>query len=83
MTRPLADDAAVLTQALADDRAVAAGGLGGAAVENPAPPTSPSKNASASPSPTPTGAAGQTPVKLPSSISGQSAQQRTCSAGRG
>lgn len=83
VTKPLTGDAAVLMQALADDKAVAAGGLGGAAVENPTPSTSPSKKASASPSPTPTGSAGQAPVKLPSTISGQSAQQQTCSAGRG
>jgi LCP family protein required for cell wall assembly len=80
VTKPLTGDAAILTQAIADDKAVAAGGLGGAAVANPTPST-PSKTGS--PSPTPTGAPTNAPVPLPSSISGQSAGQQTCSAGQG
>ncbi len=82
VTKPLTGDADVLMQAIAADKAVAAGGLGGAAVTNPE-PTTPSKPGSPSPTPTPTGAATNAPVPLPSTISGQSAAQQTCSTGQG
>jgi len=50
--------------------------LGGAAVANgPKPSSSPSPSASATPN-------GGVPVPLPSSISGQAADQSTCSAGQ-
>jgi hypothetical protein len=65
--------------ALAADQAVIATQLGGAATESGAPASS----ASPTPSPSPSAsAAGGTPVKLPASISGQAADQSTCSTGR-
>jgi LCP family protein required for cell wall assembly len=83
VTKPITGDAEVLMQALAADKAVAAGGLGGAAVANPNPPTGSKSSGTPTPTPTPTGAATNAPVPLPSSISGQSAGEQTCSAGRG
>lgn len=82
VTKPLTADAEVLMQALAADKAVTAGDLGNAAVADPNPTTSKSSG-SPSPTPTPTGAAANAPVTLPSTISGQSAEQQTCSTGRG
>ena len=78
VTLPLTGDADTLMQALAQDEAVAAGGLGSAAVAGP--------SSGSTPSPTPSPSASSTvstPVPLPTTISGQSAQEQTCSAGRG
>jgi LCP family protein required for cell wall assembly len=81
VTKPITGDAAVLMQALAADKAVAAGGLGDAAVADPGATTPPSTKApTPTPSATPSGGA---PVTLPSTISGQAASQQTCSTGRG
>ncbi|HEY4152090.1 MAG TPA: LCP family protein [Pseudolysinimonas sp.] len=77
VTLPDSGDAAVLMTALAADQAVVTHQLGGAAVSN--------GSATPSPSPTPSASAtpdGGAPVPLPTSISGQSADQSTCSAGR-
>ncbi|MEP6844224.1 MAG: LCP family protein [Pseudolysinimonas sp.] len=77
VTLPDTDDAAVLMTALVADQAVSVQQLGGAAVANgPATPSSaPSPSASATPN-------GGVPVPLPTSISGQAADQSTCSAGQ-
>lgn len=77
VTLPDTGDAAVLMTALTADQAVVTQQLGGAAVAN--------GPASASPTPTPSASAtpnGGVPVPLPTSISGQSADQSTCSAGQ-
>lgn len=76
VTLPDSADAAILTTAIAADQAVVAQKLGGAAVANGAKPTS---SPAPSPSATPNGGA---PVPLPTSISGQAADQSTCSAGQ-
>ena len=77
VTLPNTGDAAVLMTALAADQAVVTQQLGGAAVANgsPKPTSSPTPSASATPN-------GGVPVPLPTSISGQSAEQSTCSAGQ-
>ena len=77
VTLPDTADAAVLTNALAADQAVVTQQLGGAAVANgtPAPSATPTPSASATPN-------GGVPVPLPSSISGQAADQSTCSSGQ-
>ncbi len=69
-------DAAALTAALAKDQAVTTSTLGGAAVLTPS--TSSSSSPTPSPSSTPNGG---TPVQLPSTITGQAADQATCTAG--
>ncbi|TPW71806.1 LytR family transcriptional regulator [Schumannella sp. 10F1B-5-1] len=79
-------DATILTDAIAADQAVTAGKLGGAAVDSGA-SADPTQTASpgASASGDPSGAASadpNTPVELPSSITGQSAAQQTCSRGQ-
>jgi LCP family protein required for cell wall assembly len=79
VTLPDTGDAAVLMTALAADQAVAVQQLGGAAVANGKPATSPSATPGPSASATPNGGA---PVPLPTSISGQAADQSTCSAGQ-
>ncbi len=78
VTLPNKDDAATLLAALAADRAVVTQTLGGAAVSSgPTGATStPSPSASATP------VAGGTPVTLPSGISGQAANESTCSTGQ-
>jgi LCP family protein required for cell wall assembly len=78
VTMPLTGDAEVLMKAIAADKPVVAGGLGGAAVTNPSPTPAPTPSGKPTPSPTPTGGA---PVTLPGTISGQSAGQQTCSSG--
>ena len=80
VTLPDTDDAAVLMTALAADQAVVTQQLGGAAVANGSTPTSkpgstPKPSASATPN-------GGVPVPLPTTISGQAADQSTCSAGQ-
>jgi LCP family protein required for cell wall assembly len=75
VTLPDTADAAVLTTALAADQAVVTQQLGGAAVANGTATPTPTPSASATPS-------GGVPVPLPSSISGQAADQSTCSAGQ-
>jgi LCP family protein required for cell wall assembly len=77
VTLPDTGDAAVLTTALAADQAVVTQKLGSAAVANG--PSTPSSSPSPSSSATPKGGV---PVPLPSSISGQAADQSTCSAGQ-
>jgi hypothetical protein len=78
VTTPNTGDAALLVAALAADQAVVTSQLGGAATDSgaPASPASPLASPSASP-------AGGAPVALPSSISGQAADQSTCSTGKG
>jgi LCP family protein required for cell wall assembly len=75
VTLPNLDDAAALIAAIAADKAVVTQQLGGAAVASgtSSPATSPS------PSPTPTVAP---PVALPTGVSGQAADQSTCSTGQ-
>jgi len=77
VTLPDTGDAAVLMTALANDQAVVTQQLGGAAVANgtPKPSSTPTPSASATPN-------GGVPVPLPTSISGQAADQSTCSAGQ-
>ena len=77
VTLPATGDAAVLMTALAADQAVTVQQLGGAAVANgsPTPNATPTPSASATPN-------GGAPVPLPTSISGQAADQSTCSAGQ-
>jgi LCP family protein required for cell wall assembly len=77
VTLPDTDDAAVLMTALAADQAVVTQQLGGAAVANGTtkPGSSPTPSASATPN-------GGVPVPLPTTISGQAADQSTCSAGQ-
>jgi len=77
VTLPNTGDAAVLMTALANDQAVVTQQLGGAAVASgtPKPSSSPTPSASATPT-------GGVPVPLPTSISGQAADQSTCSAGQ-
>jgi LCP family protein required for cell wall assembly len=75
VTLPDTADAAVLMTALTADQAVVTQQLGGAAVARGSPTATPTP----SPSATPNGGA---PVPLPTSISGQSADQSTCSAGQ-
>lgn len=81
VTLPDTADAAVLMTALVADQAVVTQQLGGAAVANGSskptskPTSQPSPSASATPQ-------GGVPVPLPSSISGQAADQSTCSAGQ-
>lgn len=79
VTLPATGDAAVLMTAIAADQAVTVQKLGGAAIVDgkPAPSSSatPSPGASATPN-------GGVPVPLPTSISGQAADQSTCSAGQ-
>jgi len=77
VTLPDSGDAAVLMTALANDQAVVTQQLGGAAVANgtPKPSSTPTPSASATPN-------GGVPVPLPTSISGQAADQSTCSAGQ-
>ena len=77
VTLPDSGDAAVLMTALANDQAVVTQQLGGAAVSNgtPKPSSTPTPSASATPN-------GGVPVPLPTSISGQAADQSTCSAGQ-
>lgn len=77
VTLPDTADAAVLTTALSADQAVIAQQLGGSAVANGAtkPSSTPTPSSSASPN-------GGVPVPLPSSISGQAADQSTCSTGQ-
>ncbi len=70
-------DAAILMQALAADQAVVTTQLGGAAVATSG--GKPSGSPSPTPSPTP---AGGVPVPLPTTISGQAADQSTCSTGQ-
>jgi len=77
VTLPDAADAAVLTTALSADQAVIAQQLGGSAVASG--PTKPTSTPTPSPSASPNGGV---PVPLPSSISGQAADQSTCSAGQ-
>ncbi len=77
VTLPDTADAKVLTDALAADQAVVTQQLGSAAVDAP-PAGSPSPTSSGTPAPKPT----NTPVVLPPSISGQAADQQTCSAGQ-
>jgi hypothetical protein len=77
VTLPVSGDAAVLMTALAADQAVVTQKLGGAAVAN-----GPGKSGS-TPSPSPSATPkGGVPVPLPTSISGQGADQSTCSAGQ-
>ncbi len=76
VTLPDTDDAAVLMTALAADQAVTTQQLGSAAVASG---TTPSSTPNPSPSATPKGGV---PVPLPSSISGQAADQSTCSTGQ-
>jgi LCP family protein required for cell wall assembly len=78
VTVPIAGDAAVLMTALTADQAVVTQQLGGAAVANG--PAKPGSTASPGPSPSATPNGG-VPVPLPTTISGQSADQSTCSAG--
>ncbi len=77
VTLPATGDAAVLMTALAADHAVVTSQLGGAAVASGtgAPSATPTPSASATPN-------GGAPVPLPTSISGQAADQSTCSAGQ-
>jgi LCP family protein required for cell wall assembly len=77
VTLPDTADAALLMTALAADQAVTVQQLGGAAVANGSstPSVTPTPSASATPN-------GGVPVPLPSSISGQAADQSTCSAGQ-
>ncbi|MFC5503426.1 LCP family protein [Lysinimonas soli] len=78
VTLPNDGDASALTAALAADQAVVTQKLGGAAVSSGAPSGSsatPTPSASATPS-------GGVPVQLPSGISGQAADQSTCSKGQ-
>ena len=77
VTLPDSGDAAVLMTALANDQAVVTQQLRGAAVSNgtPKPSSTPTPSASATPN-------GGVPVPLPTSISGQAADQSTCSAGQ-
>ncbi len=77
VTLPSTGDAAVLMTALAADQAVVVQKLGGAAVANGT--AKPSATPAPSPSATPNGGV---PVPLPTSISGQAADQSTCSAGQ-
>lgn len=76
VTVPNVDNASTLMAAIAADKAVVTQTLGGAAVDD----------GSASPTPTPSGSAtppaGGDPVALPSGISGQAADQSTCSTGQ-
>ena len=78
VTLPNAGDAAALVAAIAADQAVVTQKLGGAAVSSGTPstaPTTPTPTASATPN-------GGTPVQLPLGISGQAADQSTCSTGQ-
>ncbi|TPW74099.1 LCP family protein [Schumannella soli] len=85
-------DAKILTDAIAADQAVAAGQLGGAAVDSGTDSTAtpaPTDAASAPASGAASGAPGDevstdpsNPVALPTSITGQSASQQTCSRGQ-
>ncbi|GAB3402085.1 hypothetical protein GCM10027515_11420 [Schumannella luteola] len=86
-------DAKILTDAIGADQAVTAGKLGGAAVDTGAASGAPSDAASAPASGAPSGAASgspadevssdpNAPVALPTSVTGQSAAQQTCSRGQ-
>jgi LCP family protein required for cell wall assembly len=76
VTLPNRDDAAALVAALAADQAVATQTLGGAAIDSGSLP-------SATPTPTPSATPSVRPaVPLPSGISGQAADQSTCSTGQ-
>ncbi|MES1212525.1 MAG: LCP family protein [Leifsonia sp.] len=75
VTLPDTADAAVLMSALTADQAVVTHQLGGAAVPSGSPTATPAPTPSATPN-------GGAPVPLPTSISGQSADQSTCSAGQ-
>jgi anionic cell wall polymer biosynthesis LytR-Cps2A-Psr (LCP) family protein len=75
VTLPDTADAAVLMAALTADQAVVTHQLGGAAVTSGSPTAKPTPTPSATPN-------GGAPVPLPTSISGQSADQSTCSAGQ-
>jgi LCP family protein required for cell wall assembly len=81
VTLPETGDAAILTQALAADQAVVTTKLGGAAVANGAPSAKSTGSASPSPSASATPSGG-VPVPLPTTISGQAADQSTCSTGQ-
>lgn len=74
VTAPNEAEAAPLLAALAADRAVSTSRLGDAAVDSGRPVPS------ASPAPSPSSSAAA-PVELPTSISGQAANQSTCSTG--
>jgi LCP family protein required for cell wall assembly len=79
VTIPNVAEAATLVAAIAADKAVVTQTLGGAAVASP----STGNNASPSPSQTPApSATDAAPVPLPSGISGQVADQSTCSTGQ-
>jgi LCP family protein required for cell wall assembly len=79
VTLPETGDAAILMQALAADQAVVTTQLGGAAVVTGTPTGKPSGSPTPSASATP---AGGVPVPLPTTISGQAADQSTCSTGQ-
>ncbi len=81
VTLPETGDAAILMQALTADQAVVTTQLGGAAVAPAAPSGKPSGPASPTPSASATPAGG-VPVPLPTTISGQAADQSTCSPGQ-
>ena len=78
VTLPETGDAAILMQALTADQAVATSRLGGAAVSTGGGTPTPAPSPSASVPP-----AGGVPVPLPTTISGQAADQSTCSTGQG
>ena len=81
---PNTDDADVLMQAIAADQAVVPAGVGqGSQQADPAAPVAPPAT-DAAPQPTTTAppAPVSTPVALPDSITGQTAADQTCSAGR-
>lgn len=77
VTLPNVADAGTLMAALAADQAVVTHTLGGAAITSgaPTPSGTPRPGSSATP-------AGGVPVPLPSGISGQAADQSTCSTGQ-
>lgn len=81
--QPLTDDAATLFDALAADvPVVLSGRLGSGSETDPdatPTPSSPPANPATAP---PTGSVAPAPVELPSSISGQTAADRTCAVGR-
>ncbi|MDP9026963.1 MAG: LCP family protein [Actinomycetota bacterium] len=77
VTLPNVADAATLLAALAADQAVVPQTLGGAAITSTSPTASSTPKPSSSATP-----AGGAPVPLPSGISGQAADQSTCSTGQ-